>query len=434
MRITTEGKRGKKTKQKATLGAFLAVWVLGGIARQIKSDAKNQVLDAKTVFQKWSKKKWKKVPKPVRWALFGAGVTARALYRGGRHLDRTVRLGAQHGIAEGRHRHRERQELAEHPKGSTGREHILARVRGERDARWLEHQVYATEVHQHAWRRRTDKTASRPVRPGPPEPEAPKPGRDPLTWIPPTPAAAPAAGQAPASPAESSATAPVDLDALADLDPPVPAATATQPQRDDVEGVAAADPHTNGVTNGAGRRGTRTQLPCPAKATGNGGPQHHNNGGKTVATDVESPTISSVETSYDGAQQHMLTVSEQETSYAATAMSAAEEQAAEAEYLKGELAALQEKAALMESAGHDRDTVRELHATAESYQARVKEVEQAAEAWQTVASLSGTASAGAAETASLCQAHRQGLSRTNAVREGAGSLNGATASLGAYRE
>ena len=423
-----------KAKQKLTVGAFIAVWVLGGIAKQIKADVKGQALDARTLFRKWSAKKWKKVPKPVRRMLFGAGVTARAAYRVGRHLDRSLRLGARHGIAEGRHRHRERRELAEHPKGSHGRGHVLDRIREERAARWLEHELYAGQVHRHARQRRTDKTAVPPTPPKPAEPAPPSSGPDPLTRQPKkpesSPSSAPAAteqGPAPATPTEREPTP-----AVASAPAGEPGATGSPAPASN--GTANGEPPANGHQPPApAQGGAPPQLPYPATVSGNGG-SHHNNGGDTVATDVESPTIPSVERNYNGAEQQMQQLSEAHNNDARNAGQTAEQQASLAAELQQEAARIHEKASLMDAAGHDRDTVRELRATAESYQARAKDAANAAEAWQTAAQMSGTASAQSAETASLCKTHREGLSRTNSARDAAGSLNGATASLGHYRE
>ena len=138
--------------EKASRHGFVAVWILGGIARQIGFDAKSGVLSARNLFKSWMKTKWQQLPAPIRADLFHVAISVRAAWKGARHTGRTFKHGAQMGVIEGQHRHRERQELREMNRDFPGRrkhphyEEKLAQIKAARAERWTDHQVRATEI------------------------------------------------------------------------------------------------------------------------------------------------------------------------------------------------------------------------------------------------------------------------------------------------
>lgn len=162
-------------ENKVAKHGFVAAWILGGIARQIGFDAKSGALNAKNLFTMWTKQKWQRVPAPLRKDLFHLGVAAHSAWKGARHTGRTVKRGAQHGIEEGQHRHREWQELREMQREFPGRRdhphyaETLERIQADRLNRFFEHQRHAAEVRQAA---REKKAA--PAPPEPPKPVTPE--------------------------------------------------------------------------------------------------------------------------------------------------------------------------------------------------------------------------------------------------------------------
>lgn len=138
---------------------FIVVWVLGGIAHQVRSDAHAGVVSARALWRSWVTEKWPKVHPAIRKPVFAVGVSARAVYRAGHYGGRTVAIGARNGATEGMERHREYRELAEHPRGTTGREHVAERIAGDRQARRAGYGEYGEHVHQRAVRDREERAA-----------------------------------------------------------------------------------------------------------------------------------------------------------------------------------------------------------------------------------------------------------------------------------
>lgn len=138
--------------EKATRRGFVAVWILGGIARQIGFDAKSGALNARNLFKLWMATKLQQLPAPIRRDLLHLPIAANFAWKGVRHTGRTFKHGAQMGIIEGQHRHREWQELREMDKEFPGRrshphrDDKLAQIKEARAERWTDHQVRATDI------------------------------------------------------------------------------------------------------------------------------------------------------------------------------------------------------------------------------------------------------------------------------------------------
>jgi hypothetical protein len=138
--------------EKTTKSGFIAVWILGGIARQIGFDAKSGALNARILFKSWMQTKWQRLPSWVRADIFHLVIPTRTAWKGVKHTGRTFKHGVQMGVIEGQHRHREWRELREmygefpgrrnHPH----RDDKLAQIKEARRERWTEHQIRATDI------------------------------------------------------------------------------------------------------------------------------------------------------------------------------------------------------------------------------------------------------------------------------------------------
>jgi hypothetical protein len=139
--VSTEKRRG------ASYLGFVGWWLVRGVARQIGLDVRAQARRGRQDFHTLMHRRLLRLPAPTRGLLLGVGVTVRAGYRLAHHGGRSLHLAWRHAMTEGSARHAEWVERREHPRGSTGRDHVVERQRAERAERLRDHREYSDEVH-----------------------------------------------------------------------------------------------------------------------------------------------------------------------------------------------------------------------------------------------------------------------------------------------
>lgn len=139
--MSTEKRRG------ASYLGFVGWWMLRSVARQVGLDVRAQSHRGKREFHELMLRRLVRLPPPVRGVLLGVGVTTRAGWRLAHHGGRSLNLAMRIAREEGAARHAEWLERGEHPRGSSGREHVLAGHVAARAQRFAEHRQRSDEVH-----------------------------------------------------------------------------------------------------------------------------------------------------------------------------------------------------------------------------------------------------------------------------------------------